>query len=203
MHESGQWLASECRMPYDNTGSKNAIQSMGSAITYARRYSLSALVGVVADDDDDGEGAWRRDDDREPPRRNAPEPAPQSKPERVDLAALAKELSEVRDGTGFVACYNRHRITEGHPDYEAVKNMFGKKRREIEAKAEAEAGTPPEFVPLDAVIAAFEAAETVTALKEAATRLGIPENHPDSGTIYAAYRERQRKIEAQDKERAA
>ena len=138
MHESGQWLASECRMPYDNTGSKNTVQSMGSAITYARRYSLSALVGVVADDDDDGEGAWRRDDDLEPPRRNAPEPAPQSKPERVDLAALAKELSEVRDGTGFVACYNRHRITEGHPDYEAVKNMFGKKRREIEAKAEAE-----------------------------------------------------------------
>ena len=203
MHESGQWLASECRMPYDNTGSKNAIQSMGSAITYARRYSLSALVGVVADDDDDGEGAWRRDDDREPPRRNAPEPAPQSKPERVDLAALAKALSEVRDSAGFVACYNRHRITEEHPDYEAVKNMFGKKRREIEAKAEAEAGTPPEFVPLDAVIAAFEAAETVTALKEAATRLGIPENHPASEAIYAAYRERQRKIEAQDKERAA
>ena len=193
MHESGQWLASECRMPYDNTGSKNTVQSMGSAITYARRYSLSALVGVVADDDDDGE----------PPRRNAPEPAPQPKPERVNLAALAKALSEVRDGTGFVACYNRHRITEGHPDYEAVKNMFGKKRREIEAKAEAEAGTPPEFVPLDAVIAAFEAAESVTALKEAATRLGIPENHPDSEAIYAAYRERLRKIEAQDKECAA
>ena len=47
MHESGQWLASECRMPYDNTGSKNTVQSMGSAITYARRYSLSALVGVA------------------------------------------------------------------------------------------------------------------------------------------------------------
>ena len=141
MHESGQWLASECRMPYDNTGSKNAIQSMGSAITYARRYSLSALVGVVADDDDDGEGAWRRDDDREQPRRNAPEPAPQPKPERVNLAALAKDLSEVRDGDGYVACWNRHRITEDHPDYEAVKNMFGKKRREIEAKVEAEAGT--------------------------------------------------------------
>lgn len=63
------------------------------------------------------------------PRRNVPEPAPQPKPERVDLAALAKDLSEVRDSAGFVACYNRHRITEGHPDYEAVKNMFGKKRR--------------------------------------------------------------------------
>ena len=53
------------------------------------------------------------------------------------------------------------------------------------------------------MIAAFEAAESVTALKEAATRLGIPENHPDSGAIYAAYRERLRKIEAQDKECAA
>ncbi|MFQ8890671.1 MAG: ERF family protein, partial [Bilophila wadsworthia] len=191
----------ECRMPYDNTGSKNTVQSMGSAITYARRYSLSALVGVVADDDDDGEGAWRRDADREPPRRNAPEPAPQPKPERVNLAALAKALSEVRDSAGSSPATAIG--YEEHPDYEAVKNMFGKKRREIETKAEAEAGTPPEFVPLDAVIAAFEAAETVTALKEAATRLGIPENHPDSGAIYAAYRERLRKIEAQDKECAA
>ena len=64
--------------------------------------------------------------DREPPRRNTPESAPQPKPERVNLAALAKALSEVRDSAGFVACYNRHRITEEHPDYEAVKNMFGK-----------------------------------------------------------------------------
>lgn len=40
-----------------------------------------------------------------------PSQPPQPKPER-DLAALAKELSEVRDCAGFVACYNRHRITE-------------------------------------------------------------------------------------------
>ena len=58
-------------------------------------------------------------------------------------------------------------------------------------------------MPLDEVTAAFEAAETVTTLQETAKRLNIPENHPDSEAIYAAYRERQRKIEAQDKERAA
>lgn len=33
---------------------------MGSAITYARRYSLSAILGVVADEDDDGNGAQGR-----------------------------------------------------------------------------------------------------------------------------------------------
>lgn len=32
-------------------------QSIGSAITYARRYGLSALVGIIGDEDDDGNAA--------------------------------------------------------------------------------------------------------------------------------------------------
>lgn len=32
-------------------------QGFGSAITYARRYALSAMLGVIADDDDDGNAA--------------------------------------------------------------------------------------------------------------------------------------------------
>ena len=32
-------------------------QSMGSAITYARRYAMSAILGISADEDDDGEKA--------------------------------------------------------------------------------------------------------------------------------------------------
>lgn len=54
MHESGEWLASECLMPLDHRGGP---QGMGSAITYARRYSLSAIIGVVSEDDDDAEAA--------------------------------------------------------------------------------------------------------------------------------------------------
>lgn len=56
-HKSGQWLAGECVMPLDRQG---GAQGMGSAITYARRYSLAAIVGVVADEDDDGNGAQGR-----------------------------------------------------------------------------------------------------------------------------------------------
>ena len=33
---------------------------MGSAITYGRRYALSAIVGVVSDEDDDGEAAMKQ-----------------------------------------------------------------------------------------------------------------------------------------------
>jgi hypothetical protein len=55
MHGSGQWLEGELVLPV----SKGDAQGFGSAITYARRYALAAMVGV-APADDDGEGAVGR-----------------------------------------------------------------------------------------------------------------------------------------------
>jgi hypothetical protein len=45
---SGEWQSSLLVMPIV----KNDPQGYGSAMTYARRYGLSALVGIVTDDDD-------------------------------------------------------------------------------------------------------------------------------------------------------
>ena len=56
-HSSGEWIAGELCMPLDRQGGP---QGMGSALTYARRYSLAALVGVVSEDDDDGNAAQGR-----------------------------------------------------------------------------------------------------------------------------------------------
>lgn len=39
---------------------KSSAQAMGSAITYMRRYSLCAVLNLVADDDDDGNSAGTR-----------------------------------------------------------------------------------------------------------------------------------------------
>lgn len=47
-----------CRFPLRPT--KPDMQGMGSAISYARRYSISAMLGVIADDDDDGNAASAR-----------------------------------------------------------------------------------------------------------------------------------------------
>lgn len=53
MHESGDCLRSGVtQIPIGPN--KNMAQAAGSAITYARRYSLAAFLGVSADDDDDG-----------------------------------------------------------------------------------------------------------------------------------------------------
>lgn len=48
LHESGEWLKSELPL---NTA--QAYQQLGSAITYLKRYSYCAILGICADDDDD------------------------------------------------------------------------------------------------------------------------------------------------------
>jgi hypothetical protein len=53
-HSSGQWLSSEYPLP-----ATARPQEMGSALTYARRYSLAALICNSADEDDDAENAER------------------------------------------------------------------------------------------------------------------------------------------------
>ncbi len=57
LHSSGQWLESDypvCSLQGDH-------QKMGAAMTYARRYALTSLVGVAADEDTDGQGAAEAD----------------------------------------------------------------------------------------------------------------------------------------------
>lgn len=54
IHKSGQWIASDYPLPLNAKP-----QELGSALTYARRYSLSSLVNIAADDDDDAEAATK------------------------------------------------------------------------------------------------------------------------------------------------
>ena len=48
LHESGQWIRSKLKMPIE----KVTAQSIGSTITYGRRYGLSAITGISQYDDD-------------------------------------------------------------------------------------------------------------------------------------------------------
>lgn len=47
-HSSGEWISGVIAVPV----SKSDAQGYGSALTYARRYGLSAAVGVAPEDDD-------------------------------------------------------------------------------------------------------------------------------------------------------
>jgi ERF superfamily len=81
-HTSGQWMKSYLPL----NPSKNDSQGVGAAITYLRRYSLSAIVGVVCDEDDDGETAVGRG--RQSPTNNQQQQ--QEKPAQVDRIGKAE-----------------------------------------------------------------------------------------------------------------
>ena len=53
-HKSGQWFQSVISIRNANN---LAYQDLGSAITYLKRYSFCAILGIVADDDDDANRA--------------------------------------------------------------------------------------------------------------------------------------------------
>src|SRR5262245_12336479 len=49
--------------PADTSGAKNAIQAIGSTVTYLQRYTLKAALGIAAAEDDDGAGGAVADAD--------------------------------------------------------------------------------------------------------------------------------------------
>jgi len=73
LHTSGEKLESRFPLPEGGTP-----QVIGSAITYARRYALCAMLSLVAEDDDDGNTA----------SNDAPGPA--SRKAYVDKARAAR-----------------------------------------------------------------------------------------------------------------
>jgi hypothetical protein len=114
LHKSGEWIESPLTLP---VGQATA-QGCGSAITYARRYGLSALLGVVADDDDDGHGASERPaQQRQPVRerqavaqRPAPQPAEASEDwQKANKAVRAMLKKKGMDGIPDAA---RHKLAE-------------------------------------------------------------------------------------------
>lgn len=71
VHASGQWVEAELSMPIG----KPTPQAVGSAITYARRYSLVAMLCLAAEDDDGEQaerGSERRQADDKPAAQDAP-----------------------------------------------------------------------------------------------------------------------------------
>lgn len=53
MHTSGEWIMNTIFSPILDSKGMNMYQSIGSAITYFRRYSLSSFVGIASEEDID------------------------------------------------------------------------------------------------------------------------------------------------------
>lgn len=98
VHESGEYVASEIVMkPRDGTP-----QSVGSCLTYARRYALCAILGVTSEDeDDDGNAAQpknatpQRKANPGPAGKQATSPAPAGSGSAAAVEALTKLVADM------------------------------------------------------------------------------------------------------------
>jgi hypothetical protein len=90
LHESGDAEGGEYPLPPNGTP-----QQMGSAITYARRYTFCAVTGVVSEEDDDGKAAPQ---EREPTSR--PRKAAATQDDTITEAQL-KKLHVMISKTGW------------------------------------------------------------------------------------------------------
>lgn len=67
-HRLGHSEDTDLILPLDTSGSKNAVQAVGSTISYGKRYALCALLNISTGDDTDG---------------NIPQPAAKLNPDQV------------------------------------------------------------------------------------------------------------------------
>jgi hypothetical protein len=146
VHESGEMM--ECGKLHV-PASKQDAQGYGSALTYARRYSLMAAAGI-APEDDDGNGARKAKEDEEKAKAEAKTPAPKVSATKTDLvppsrmaivadvAAAIDERMSANDLIGAVAEYS------GITDVEEKMTLWGmldsKTRSAIKKQAESTKG---------------------------------------------------------------
>lgn len=102
LHESGEsFSAGKLHVP----ASKQDPQGYGSALTYARRYSLMAACGIAPEDDDGNAGSKKPDAKTEPkPAATQPDMSPKARAARIatgvaagDTAGAAKALAGLDD----------------------------------------------------------------------------------------------------------
>ncbi len=97
---SGQWQASLTIVPLP----KNDPQGMGSAMTYARRYALTAMLGIVTEDDD-GESAKiptkRTSSPKQSRSSNIPQNTQQAYPQKTAPPQATLEAIPHIDGVSY------------------------------------------------------------------------------------------------------
>ncbi len=115
VHSSGEWISGEyliepMRQVKDkSTGitaweSSGDPQSLGSAYTYARRYSMSGIIGISSEDDDGEEAVGRK---KENGKKASPPPPPTKtiKPAELDWAGYLKKVTGAKEFLGETKYY--------------------------------------------------------------------------------------------------
>ena len=139
MHQTGEWVGSEVAVPsLSGNRAVNELQAFGSALTYMRRYTLTAMLGVTSEEDVDGNGA--SGNGQKPPAKQAAKPqqqkaAPKQAPKQPSATptapapeqAPAAEWDALTPPADFTELWGAHRFAElGYESMQHAKNAIAK-----------------------------------------------------------------------------
>lgn len=174
LHSSGQWIREILMLK----PTKNDPQGAGSAITYARRYALAAMIGVMQEDDD-ANTASQGDKKATVASRDLSKPLTGS-----EAVERAKELINARnapssDAGNFTVSFGKYKdkkirelpindvinyvdyllkmsVTNQKPLSPAANDFIINAKAFIAAASDAEDMPPPEYPQYDAIPIPFE-----------------------------------------------
>jgi len=128
MHQSGEWVGSEVAVPsLSGNRAVNELQAFGSALTYMRRYTLTAMLGVTSEEDVDGNGAsgnGYKSTAKQAAKPQQKKPAPKQ-PSATPTApapeqAPADQWDALTPPADFTELWGAHRFAE--LDYETMQD---------------------------------------------------------------------------------
>lgn len=123
LHKSGEWIEDEdgFTVPAGTTA-----QAVGSATTYAKRYSLQAALGIVADDDDDGKAASDAQTRQSAPRApRTPTTRPQGTAREVAAASTGDKLSDAQRRL-LMVMFGDHQLRKADDQHSYMTGLLGR-----------------------------------------------------------------------------
>lgn len=154
-HSSGQWIESSLVL----TSVKQDPQATGSAITYARRYSLMAIAGIAPEDDDGAEASKEKNPEREIKKSTIKTEGNKTKEEQI--LAITKMIMEMAGNNEIIAKeflqqfskfkgkegeaipgYDSFRVLSTQASEERIRTIYGKTKEQY--KNYKEGVLPPE-----------------------------------------------------------
>ena len=134
-HASGEWISTQFSLPLADEKGKSGAQVAGSIITYLRRYSLAAILGMYSDEDTDGNSEPKPADLR--PRAEKYEDKPASESDTLTIEDACKTTTSQNKQYGSMTIDGLEKMLSAMHTKLANNQLSPEEKAEIERKIKA------------------------------------------------------------------
>jgi len=114
LHSSGEFIETTAECPFENLKGMNSYQSLGSAITYLRRYAISSMFGIASEEDTDANPQPQQKKQSQPQQQaNKTQQTKTQKPQSLKdlgIEIVVKNGVEIAKDLIAGACYKHKNI---------------------------------------------------------------------------------------------